>query len=191
MRRAMVLVGGATFACLLAGTGAAFAQDPQYPPSNPGCGIQLSASALQPDQTFTVTGTQGDPNVAVDIVFESTPIVIGHATTNAAGAFSAQVAVPAGAEPGTHIVRIDGRTSCATQVQVERAGANPPGAQRGPVGPSLAFTGSNAFNLVLFALVAMTIGSALVGAERRQATKKATIRRERRARRTKERATSR
>jgi hypothetical protein len=155
------------------------AQDPVYPPSNT-CGLQLSASAVRADQTFTVTGSQGGANVPVTITFESEPVVIANVTTNAQGAFHVEATVPPGAEPGVHTIRAVGQTSCAAEVVlVGSAGQSP---SRGG-GSDLAFTGANPFVLVLIALVVLTIGFVLVAGERRHRTRRATIRRERRARR--------
>jgi hypothetical protein len=131
-----------------------------------------------------VTGTQGAAIVPVEITFQSTPVVIARTTTNANGAFSVQAKVPAGAEPGTHIVRAAGTASCFTEVRVEAATSPTTSSTRtGAVGPSLAFTGANPAALVWIALVALTVGCALVGAERRQRSRRAAIDRERRMRR--------
>jgi hypothetical protein len=156
------------------------AQDPVYPPSNP-CGIQLSASAVRADQTFTVTGTQGEPGIDVTLTFESEPVVIATATTDAQGAFQVEAAIPAGAAPGVHTVRVQGHTSCAAQVRVVDTATPPPGG--GSRSSGLAYTGANPLVLVLVALVVLTVGFVLVAGERRHRARRATIRRERRARR--------
>ena len=68
MRARAVVVGIAlgVLAAALGFAAPAGAQDPVYPPSNQ-CGVQLSASAVRADQSFTVTGTQADPAELVTI----------------------------------------------------------------------------------------------------------------------------
>jgi hypothetical protein len=157
----------------------AAAQDPVYPPSND-CGIRLSASALRPDQTFTITGTQAGAGVPVTLTFESEPVVLATVTTDARGEFRVEATVPPGAEPGVHLIRAQGVTSCAAEVVISRPAVQPYSGSRGS---GLAFTGANPVALVLVALMALTVGYVLVAGERRQRTRRSTIRRERRERR--------
>jgi hypothetical protein len=181
MRTRAVVVGialGAVASVLLLAAPAG-AQDPVYPPSNH-CGLQLSASAVRADQTFTVTGTQGVPNVPVTITFESEPVVVATAMTDAQGAFQVEATVPPGATPGVHTVRATGQVSCAAEVELVAASAVSP--SRGG-GSGLAFTGTNPLTLVLVALMALTVGYVLVAGERRHRARRSAIRRERRERR--------
>ena len=151
------------------------AQDPVYPPSNQ-CGVQLSASAVRADQSFTVTGTQADPAELVTILafirreFATDPVVLGTATSDARGAFTLDAKLPADAKPGVGTIRVLGRTSCDCEVNVVEDAALAVAASRGSgsgSGSALAFTGANPLTLVLVALVTLTVGFVLVAGKRR------------------------
>ena len=173
---------------LVGAAGAAGAQ--VYPPIGD-CGLRLGVSTAEPGQTFTITGTQGEPNVTVDLFFESGPVFLGSVTTDANGRFATQAAVPAGAADGRHRVTATGVVSCSASLTIAsgdgRGDDGTPPRQTSStrtVGPGLAFTGANTMGLVLFALVVMTIGIALFGAERRNSSVREARRAQRRAART-------
>jgi hypothetical protein len=191
MRSRAVVVGIAlgVLAGALGFAAPAGAQDPVYPPSTQ-CGVQLSASAVRADQSFTVTGTQADPAELVTILafvrreFATDPVVLGTATTDARGAFTLDAKLPADAKPGVGTIRVLGRTSCDCEVNVVEDAALAVAASRGSgSGSALAFTGANPLTLVLVALVTLTVGFVLVAGERRHRVRRSTIRRERRERR--------
>jgi archaellin len=74
----------------------------------------LSPTSGTPTSTVTVTGTGFDASAAIDIYVDTTNIAI--TTSNASGAVSATVTMPASAQPGTHWVTLDEeRTHAAAQ----------------------------------------------------------------------------
>ena len=90
--------------------------------------------------------------------------------------------LPADTPPGVHTIQLQGQASCAAQVRLVGDATIAP-LNQGGRSSGLAFTGANPLVLVLIALVVLTIGFVLVAGERRHRTRRATIRRERRARR--------
>lgn len=78
----------------------------QYPPS--ACGLALGRSQVRPGEALSVSGGGFRPNSAVTIVFRSAPVTLGSATTDASGAFTTTVTIPADATPGTHTIAATG-----------------------------------------------------------------------------------
>ena len=127
-----------------------------YPP--PVCAqLSVSSTVVHPGETVTVAGTAFAPNTALTLIMESTPVVIGHATTNSAGAFSTQVTIPANAS-GSHTITVQGDTSgCPVQaIQVQVSGVEAVQASRG-----LSSTGVHIAELLALALGLLGIGVAI------------------------------
>lgn len=140
---------------LLAPAGAATPSP--YPP--PVCAqLSVSSTVVHPGQTITVAGTAFAPNTALTLIMESTPVVIGHVTTDSAGAFSTQVTIPANAS-GAHKITVQGDTSgCPVQaIQVQVNGVEATQASRG----GLSFTGVHIAELLALALGLVGIGVAV------------------------------
>lgn len=102
MRRILtVVVAG----CALLGLAAAPALA-QYPPAAPS--LAVSATVVTPGDPLTVSGSGWLPASEVTLTFLSSPVVLGTATTDANGAFTTQVTIPADASPGRHTIRATG-----------------------------------------------------------------------------------
>ena len=136
-------------------TPAAAATPSPYPP--PVCAqLSVSSTSVHPGETVTVSGTAFAPNTALTLIMESTPVVLGHVTTNAAGAFSTRVTIPSNAS-GSHVITVQGDTSgCPVQsIQVVvSAGVEAARASRG-----LSFTGVHIAELLALALGLLGIGA--------------------------------
>src|SRR5215470_13150283 len=73
-----------------------------------GASITLSLKAGPPTSVTKVSGTGFGTSEKVNINFDTA--LVGSATTNTTGAFSATVKVPSTALPGTHTVHATGQT---------------------------------------------------------------------------------
>jgi hypothetical protein len=181
MRRLMAITGLTALGLtpLVATAAPAGAQgDPEYPPGS--CQLALSVSVAERGQTVlasTVNCTSGcNPGATVTLELLSAPIFLTSARSNGDGLFTnVPFVVPQEATLGPHIVRstcpgaeIDTLVLTAPLTVVARGGGQPP-AREGGGGGALAFTGSDSVLLVWFALILLTIGTALVLAARRRA----------------------
>jgi outer membrane protein assembly factor BamB len=74
----------------------------------------LSPTVGPPSTSVKVTGAGFDPSTSLDVFVDATDVVV--ATSNASGAVSITITMPAGAQPGTHWITLDeGRTHPAAQ----------------------------------------------------------------------------
>jgi hypothetical protein len=74
----------------------------------------LSPNQGAPTTSVTVSGSGFDASAAVDVFFDTTDLAL--ATSNASGAVSFTISVPANAQPGTHWITLDERrTNAAAQ----------------------------------------------------------------------------
>jgi LPXTG-motif cell wall-anchored protein len=174
--RTVLQVIGAMAISVVGFSGVAGAQQP-YPPTG-ACRINLSSAVVTGGQSIVVqvpACSDGyGPGELVDITFASKPVSLGTVTTDATGAFSAQVTIPRDASPGTHTIsttgrRADGSTLVLT-TSITVAGRDG-GARAGSSAGALPFTGSsNALSAVWIALAVLVLGAALVIGARRRAT---------------------
>ncbi|MCB1028286.1 MAG: hypothetical protein KDB24_11055 [Microthrixaceae bacterium] len=74
-------------------------QCPEFVP-----GLTLESGEVAPEEDFVVSGDQYAAGAPINIYVCSTPIKIGSGTADAAGAFTAPAAIPAGLEAGAHDV---------------------------------------------------------------------------------------
>lgn len=88
----------------LAVPGSALAQ--QYPPSSEE--LTVSTSEASPGDPVTLSGGGYAPSGDTTITFESVPVVVAVAQTDASGQFTREVRVPADATPGVHTFRATG-----------------------------------------------------------------------------------
>jgi len=112
--------------------------------------------------TVTVAGEGFKPLSEVKVYLFSTPVLLGTATTDAAGAFAANFPLPDGIEPGVHTVQVNGFAPSG-EVRSLSLGVR-------VSSPALASTGADAFPLVAGgALLLLAGASALAFASRRTA----------------------
>ena len=149
--------------------------------------LTVEPSTVEAGKTIAVTGTGFAPESAVTLTLHSEPVEVGTATTDASGAFTATVTVPATTEAGAHTLVASTATplaeaSAALTVTAPPApapsddpGAAPsaqpsaapsPAPEQGGKG-GLARTGSHGLLAGAFALVAAGAGTAFIRRSRR------------------------
>lgn len=144
--------------------------------------ITLSAASVRAGGTLTVAGTDFPAGADVEIWLNSTPVLLGTATADAAGAFTATVTVPAATTVGAHTVRVVQQASGVEASAPLTVLAAVPGGPGGPGDPgdpgagagggagaddgSLAVTGASVALLVLLAALLAAAGVTLVAARR-------------------------
>jgi hypothetical protein len=136
--------------------------------------VRVSPSALRPGDTATVTGTCFAPNEGVDVAFQSTAVSLGKAVADPDGAFTLGVTIPSSAETGAHQLVVTNAsglptTPAAVGVRVLGATAPAPISSAVPISPtpapataSLPLTGFAVQRLLLFGLLLLGVGGALV-----------------------------
>lgn len=67
--------------------------------------VTVSPGSGAPSTTVTLTGAGFDPSVSVDVFVDTTDVAI--ATSNASGAVSFKLQIPASTQPGTHWITLD------------------------------------------------------------------------------------
>ena len=149
--------------------------------------LTVEPSTVEAGKTIAVTGTGFAPESAVTLTLHSEPVEVGTATTDASGAFTATVTVPATTEAGAHTLVASTATplaeaSAALTITAPPApapsddpGAAPstqpsaapsPAPEQGGKG-GLARTGSHGLLAGAFALVAAGAGTAFIRRSRR------------------------
>lgn len=124
---------------------------------------QVSDQTPAPGQTVTVSGSGFAPNSPVSIVLEPGSATLGSATSNASGAVSTTVTIPAGTNGSASIVLVGSSAGGATvRVSVPIA--------VGSSAAGLPTTGSNSTEpMIMWAVAAMAAGGVLVlGVTRRR-----------------------
>jgi len=147
--------------------------------------VTVDPSTVEAGKTITVNGTGFAPESEVTLTLHSDPVEVGTATTDADGAFTAEVTVPADTEAGEHTVVAESGTpvvsaSAPLTVTAPPAPAEDPSAapsEQPSAAPSpapeqggkggLARTGTNALIVGAFALAAAGVGTALLRRSRR------------------------
>jgi len=140
--------------------------------------MTVSTGSVAPGGTFEVRGCCFDPGSNVQVIFNSTPIVLGTLVADSIGAVSGSFAAPAGVELGSHTVQLVGTSggqplTLSTAIQVVVGGAlgsavAPPAA----MGTDLPRTGSSdtaRFTAMGAALVAAG-GFFVIASRKRRAT---------------------
>ncbi|MGY4644258.1 cutinase family protein [Cellulomonas sp. URHB0016] len=129
---------------------------PSAPAPNPT--VTLSGGVVSAGGSLTVTGSGLPPSTAFDIWLYSDPVVIGSATSDATGAFTARVVIPRDTLAGAHsiVVWVGTRTVWAP-VTVRAAASGP-----------LAATGSDVVAPATSAVLLLLVGGALVVLTRRR-----------------------
>jgi hypothetical protein len=146
---------------------AASADAVAYPPTT--CAtVAVSTTTPLAGSSFTVTGSNFTPNIALTIELHTKTYVLGHVTTSATGAFSITVNLPAGVL-GNHLVVAVGDAAVASCppdpsqiIDVQAAGESTGVAGGGGGGGGgTAFTGVDVLLLVVVAAVLIVGGFAL------------------------------
>ena len=147
--------------------------------------VTVAPSSVEAGQRVTVTGTGFTPNSELTLSLHSEPVEVGAATTDATGAFTAQVTVPSATEAGEHTIVAESAipgvraaaplTVTAPPAPVPSADTSAaPNAQPSPTADGdkrgtggLARTGSNALIVGALALAAAGAGTAFIRRSRR------------------------
>ena len=127
------------------------------------CVVTVDPPSFSPGDTVTVTGTGLQPDFTTTIEFNSVTVQVGTAHTDATGAFTAEVTIPAGADAGPHTIT----AACDAVGNVDGTDVTVLGTTI-TTGP-LARTGSsNTEPLVVAGGIAVLAGAALVLAAKRR-----------------------
>lgn len=148
--------------------------------------LEIGSVWVAAGASVTVEGTSFPAAAALRIELRSTPVQLGTATTDAAGAFRTTVTVPSGTTPGAHslvVIDPDGvETTSAITVTAPTDGTTPGGTPGGTPGSggaaasgsgdardgSLATTGADSTPFILAAVLLLGAGLGLVVARRRR-----------------------
>jgi hypothetical protein len=133
-----------------------------YPPTTGPTHGALSASVSN-DGTVSVSGAGCGSSQDVEVTFDGSSVAT--VTPDSGGTFATSFAIPDGTTAGGHDVEAQNDT-CDLTTTVTVSDANTGGG--GGSGGSLPFTGSSTSTMLLFAVVAMTVGSVIVVATRRR-----------------------
>jgi hypothetical protein len=100
--------------------------------------VTAESGTVSPDASFYFAGDNLPPSQALPVLWDSRPI--GAVSTNAAGAFSTTMPVPAGAQPGTHqiCVQLAAANACTGVTVGAPAAASPTPSPSPSPTPSLA-----------------------------------------------------
>lgn len=168
---AAVLAAACTALVMLAGPAWA-----QYPPGGPV--VAVSDNTVVPGQQLTVSGDGWLPNSTVTFTFFSEATGLGSAPVDADGSFSAQVTIPADADPGPHRLVTTGTSAAGTPASVElqltvlgsdgSGGSGGDGSVGSGSGGGLAFTGLNTLGAGLLGLGLLAVGATALGLSRRR-----------------------
>jgi hypothetical protein len=127
--------------------------------------LTVIPTTLTAGQAFTASGSGYAPSSPVTITFASDPVVLANVTTNAVGSFTANLAVPTNATPGTHTVAASGkapdnsaRILTATVTVVATGSGAKPLVRTGP---------SNIGPMIMWGLLLIVVGFVVVVAVRR------------------------
>lgn len=132
------------------------------------CVITVDPSTFPAGAVVTVTGSGFEPNFETTIEFNSVTVQVGTAMTDAAGAFEAQVTIPADATDGAHTISAVCDTAgniSSTDVTVS---SEPTVTTTSPGGSPLPRTGSDTQPLVVVAVIAVLAGVAFVLVSKRR-----------------------
>jgi hypothetical protein len=156
MRRTAVALGLAVLLAMLEAPAHAQVYPPDPKP------ISISRSVVNPGDTITVSGEQADAGAELSLQFFPGPRELATTTAGADGRWSAEVTIPADADPGKHALSAvsDGEVLATAVVEV-----------RGPAGEvagESTSSGGLRLGLLALAVAAVAIGIAVVLLVRRQ-----------------------
>lgn len=169
MTRALI---GATFVAVAVMASGATAGAQSY--GEPDETLTISDSTLIPGAPFQVTGGGFMPDSPVEVIFNSTPTLLGVLTASATGTASGSFDVPANAAPGAHRVDMvgldpDGNARVlSVSVTVAAAGAAATPARSSTTGSALAFTGTTTLTLVAIGALLLAGGVTVMQLRRRR-----------------------
>lgn len=169
MTRALI---GATFVAVAVMASGATAGAQSY--GEPDETLTISDSTLIPGAPFQVTGGGFMPDSPVEVIFNSTPTLLGVLTASATGTASGSFDVPANAAPGAHRVDMvgldpDGNSRVlSVSVTVAAAGAAATPARSSTPGSALAFTGTTTLTLVALGALLLAGGVTVMQLRRRR-----------------------
>lgn len=157
VRAVLALAAALGWLALLAPAGTAAAYPPTTCPT-----IAVSTTAPAVGETITVSGSNFDADATVTIQLHTTTYDLGTARTDASGAFSAKVTLPAGVT-GHHLIEVQGAQSAcpADPVQVDIQGTGGPASAsvaNGTPGTGTAFTGVDILGLLVAAAALIGLG---------------------------------
>ncbi len=133
----------------------------QYPPS--GNALTVSKTIVGEGETITVGGSGFAPHSTITITIESTPRVLDDAVSDTAGAFTANVTIPAGIGAGLHNLKATGTSarggalmlSASVTVTSSTGGRHP-------------FTGGNTGPVLSVGIGVLLAGAVLIALVRRR-----------------------
>jgi hypothetical protein len=160
MRKRLIVVF-ATGLFSLALASPAVAQTTPYPPG--GSGISVSSSTVGPGGTITATVTGMPPNTLVTFTFQSAPVVVGTAMSDASGTATLTFTIPAGIAPGVHTISASGGGVTKT-ITITVTGPSVPAGG----GSIRAKTGFDLARPLGIALVLLIVGGATIVLARRR-----------------------
>ncbi len=127
----------------------------------------VTNAVVDPCSSTTITGSGFQPSESVTITLIHAPTVLGTATTDSSGSFSASVTIPSGTAPGSYTAVSTGSSgdSASTGLTVGSGGC---GVTLATSSSGLAFTGADIAAMVGVAAVAIGLGGMLVLVTRRR-----------------------
>ena len=143
-----------------------------YPPIT-STSLGVSATALDPCATVTISGADYTPGEQIAVVLHSANVPLGEPTADASGSFTEAVRVPEGLE-GPHTISATGLTSgrsatASVTIQSNVCPSRAPAASAAvQVAKSLPNTGFGARNTVIVGGLLLLLGALLVLAGRRR-----------------------
>lgn len=152
--------------------------DPETP------ALELGAGSVAAGTTVAVSGNGFGPEAELRVELHSTPVLLGTATTDGAGAFRSTMTIPVNTAPGAHtlvVIRGDGiEVSAPLIVTAAPDSGGTPGtggsgdanpdakSGAGPVSGSLASTGADVLPFAVGGALLLGLGVALMVARRRR-----------------------
>lgn len=139
---------------------------------SPDGAVTINDTTLTSGQSFTVTASGFRPGSPVEVIFNSTPILLGTPIASATGTATGSYAVPASAEAGSHTIQMKGidpsggalsRSVAVTVMTTAQSGSTTADTPR-----RLAFTGASSAAVALCGVVLLGSGAMLLQFRRRR-----------------------
>ena len=125
--------------------------------------VTTSTSSIAPGGSFTVQGSNFQPNATVTVTLHSNPVTLGTTTANSSGDFSIVVTIPSDTVPGTHEVIATDTAGDSASTEIVVTGTVPVATSSG-----LAFTGADIAALSGVGAIALALGGMLILTGRRR-----------------------